>query len=426
MSSEDRDERETVERHDRTVAAVAELKVTAAKAAQCMRDIRRARDVRLSNPEEARVLVEEALAFFDELTVPELDLTDGMVNECLRRLREHVSRWTVRRIKLVTFLARLRGEKVSVGGKRSEGVEEEVDSFDFMHAPDSVRTELVGLDGLLDDMHNLHAQQFGDQRTMPAMLLYGPPGTGKTRSGVALAAMSKRPYNIVTAASIMRRYVGETPQLVRQMFVAANDERGILIIDEIDKLLTGESATREQVVQELQRGLDALDQGGDGIFIATTNYPQLLPDAVLRRFGMLRAVPLPNSKARVAVMRKYLSDAGVDVFRDADDKELGALTEGYSPAAIRQCIKNCTTRPIGRRAVLARAPGGKWQQRAAGAGDEEDTFESIVERGEAYEYRKPTAAEVRAEMGEQARVSAEMAAELRAFAQKYHAKSTRE
>lgn len=146
------------------------------------------------------------------------------------------------------------------------------------------------------------------------LLLSGPPGTGKTLSAAALAGELKFPLFTVLLHGLITKFMGETAQKLRMIFDAVRTTRGVYLFDEIDALAATRSS--ENDVGEARRILNSflqfLDENtGPSIIVATTNIPQILDQAVLRRFDMVLPYEMPSGTAIKKAMRRRL--IGFDV-----------------------------------------------------------------------------------------------------------------
>jgi len=138
------------------------------------------------------------------------------------------------------------------------------------------------------------------------VLLSGPPGVGKSLGATWLAIELNKPLLVLDLATVMSRYLGATgANLSRAMEYALNTD-GILFLDELDALAKRRDDTTD--VGELKRLVTVLLQKLDGwpagrLLIAATNHPQLLDNAVWRRFDERIDFSRPSSDELVALMQ---------------------------------------------------------------------------------------------------------------------------
>jgi SpoVK/Ycf46/Vps4 family AAA+-type ATPase len=148
-------------------------------------------------------------------------------------------------------------------------------------------------------------------RPRQRLLLAGPPGTGKTMSAAALAGELRLPLYSVLLHGLISKFMGETASKLNTIFEAVRTQRGIYLFDEIDALAASRGG--ENDVGEARRILNSflqfLDQDtGPSIIVATTNIPDILDRAILRRFDLVLMYELPEADAIKKAMSRRLID----------------------------------------------------------------------------------------------------------------------
>ncbi|MCY4185161.1 MAG: ATP-binding protein [Rhodobacteraceae bacterium] len=119
------------------------------------------------------------------------------------------------------------------------------------------------------------------------ILLIGPPGTGKTMTAKVLAYELKLPLYTIQGDRLVTKFMGETSAKLRQIFDFLQVNLGVFLFDEFDAI--GGKRTMENDVGEMRRVLNSFlnfieQDTSDSIVIAATNNPQLLDQALFRRF----------------------------------------------------------------------------------------------------------------------------------------------
>ncbi len=200
------------------------------------------------------------------------------------------------------------------------------------------------------------------------LLLYGPPGTGKTMVAKALAGELDIPFFAIKPSEVLSKWFGESEQKLGALFNEArqHQEGAVIFVDEIDAI--GASRRESNASEASRRLLTQLLQELDGVngrparllFLAATNEPWLLDDALLRpgRFDEKCYVPLPDEPARRALLELQL--AGCAKASDLDLAHAARATDGFSGADLmclcerakqipfREAVLNGLDRPLGR------------------------------------------------------------------------------
>lgn len=119
------------------------------------------------------------------------------------------------------------------------------------------------------------------------ILIVGPPGTGKTMTAKVLAHELHLTLNTIQVDRLVTKFMGETSAKLRQIFDFMQDNHGVYFFDEFDAI--GGERSLDNDVGEMRRVLNAFlkfieQDASDSIIIAATNNPQLLDQALFRRF----------------------------------------------------------------------------------------------------------------------------------------------
>lgn len=194
-------------------------------------------------------------------------------------------------------------------------------SFDEVIAPPDVRESLISLTTL--SLQHPKAFSYGvlSRERIHGCLLYGPPGTGKTLMAKALAKGSGANMLEISAASINDMWVGNSEKNVRAVFgLARKMSPMVVFLDEADALLGsrgrqtvrgGQRETINQFLREWDGLTNALNT--QQIFVmVSTNRPQDLDEAVLRRLPRRILVDLPLKEGRLAILKTLLRDEELD------------------------------------------------------------------------------------------------------------------
>ncbi len=84
------------------------------------------------------------------------------------------------------------------------------------------------------------------------VILYGEPGTGKTLLAKAVANQTSATFLRVVGSELIKKYSGEGPKLVREIFRAAEEMAPtIIFIDEIDAIGTKRYSSTSSGEQEI-------------------------------------------------------------------------------------------------------------------------------------------------------------------------------
>ncbi|WP_164016884.1 AAA family ATPase [Pyxidicoccus trucidator] len=171
------------------------------------------------------------------------------------------------------------------------------------------------------------------------MIFWGPPGTGKTLFAKAMASSLGAAVQVVSGPELKSRWVGESEENLRQIFVRARQAApSIIVFDELDSFaaargtFTG-SGVEHSMVNQLLTEMDGFRKEELVFVVGTTNFVESLDPALLRpgRFEFQLCIPYPNSTDRRAILSIYDKKLGLGMTERALDyavKRTGDLVEG--------------------------------------------------------------------------------------------------
>jgi transitional endoplasmic reticulum ATPase len=187
--------------------------------------------------------------------------------------------------------------------------------------------------------HKVELDKIG-ARPVRGVLMSGPPGTGKTHLARIIAAEADASYFIVSGPSIVSKYVGDTEDVLRRIFRAAESkERAIVFFDEIDSIAgertAGSHESSDRLVAQLLTEMDGFTAGaGNVIVLAATNRPDIIDPALRRpgRFDWEITFELPSALDRLAILEV---DAGRLATRgELPLEEIAEASSGWSGAKL--------------------------------------------------------------------------------------------
>lgn len=183
----------------------------------------------------------------------------------------------------------------------------------------------------------LNPSNLGERRRLlpRGILLYGDPGQGKTHIVREYSKTFNRPVFVVEGNG------DNLSDEVVQAFEAAKRETGIVVIDEIDRLIEKD----EKLTRILMAQLDGYRSGNNVLTLATCNSYHEMPEALLRegRFDRHFLVEVSEDKDIEEMVRGFSRDAGIKLNED-DVSELAHSFFHYSPSEIRGAFNNAALR----------------------------------------------------------------------------------
>ena len=133
-------------------------------------------------------------------------------------------------------------------------------------------------------LENSDIEESRDKKSC-ALILHGVPGAGKSEFAKYLAKQLGRKLCVKKASDLLNKYVGGTEERIANAFSEAELNQEILVVDEVDSMLSSRQFAHHQYEVSQVNTLLAEMERFRGIFIATSNLLQRIDPAALRRFN---------------------------------------------------------------------------------------------------------------------------------------------
>jgi ATPase family AAA domain-containing protein 3A/B len=158
-----------------------------------------------------------------------------------------------------------------------------------------------------------HIRKGDKSATYTNLLLYGPPGTGKTLFARVLADYADMDF-LPTSGALLT----QTPVLFNELVEMANRSSygTIIFIDEADDLFLKRTTLLQSGSPDAlatQRALNHImgtigQRNNKFMVIAATNLPQVMDEAMERRFPNAIEMPLPDLPTRLELLNLYIAN----------------------------------------------------------------------------------------------------------------------
>ncbi|MEM6433958.1 MAG: ATP-binding protein [Cyanobacteria bacterium P01_D01_bin.115] len=138
-------------------------------------------------------------------------------------------------------------------------------------------------------------------------LFSGASGTGKTLAAEVLAAELQLDLYKIDLSAIVSKYIGETEKNLSQVFDAAEMGGAILLFDEADALFGKRNDVKDSHDRYANIEVSYLLQRMEayrGLAILTTNLPDAIDPAFLRRIRFIVQFPFPDVEQRTQIWQR--------------------------------------------------------------------------------------------------------------------------
>lgn len=206
------------------------------------------------------------------------------------------------------------------------------------------------LGGMEEIKHNLYKtvvvpMRAGRKKYVPSgILLMGPAGTGKTRLARALAKEIGGTFVELRPEKVHSKWHGESQRrLERALTVIKSLGRTVVFVDEADQAFgRGENSANEVYNNVFKRLMEEMSNPlikGEVLWVAATNRPDLLDDALIRPGRLSKKIPVLATDGTERA--KILQAITVSMFGDEEElptpeeyQQLAAHMDGYTGAEI--------------------------------------------------------------------------------------------
>jgi cell division protease FtsH len=145
------------------------------------------------------------------------------------------------------------------------------------------------------------------------LIFSGPPGTGKTLFAKAMATALGAAVTIVSGPELKSRWVGESEENIRQVFLRARKSApSVIVFDELDSFAAARgtytaSGVEHSMVNQLLTEMDGFRKDELVFVVGTTNFVESLDPALLRpgRFELQLHIPYPDAIDRRAILEVH-------------------------------------------------------------------------------------------------------------------------
>ena len=193
--------------------------------------------------------------------------------------------------------------------------------------------------------YKFHEKLRGSSRIIA--LFHGASGSGKSMSAEVLAGELGKELWMISFADLQSCYVGETEQILSNLFERASLAKQVLLFDECEVFLGNrdEKGSSEYMSRIVNHILNLFEQFS-GILILTTNYSEDIDKAFMRRIDFKIEYPLPTIEMMNKILESILlPDAPLEGKLDGDalffSRDITVTGDMEAMLALRNALDDC-------------------------------------------------------------------------------------
>jgi len=237
----------------------------------------------------------------------------------------------------------------------------------------------LGIGGLSDEFDIIFRQAFAS-RAVPksliqrmgiehtkGILLSGPPGCGKTLMARKIGQLLNCvPPKIVNGPELLNKFVGQSEENVRNLFVDAindtSDNLHLIIIDEIDSLTKSRGSggdntgVSDRIVNQFLSMIDGPNKLNNILIIGMTNRKDIIDEALLRagRLELHIEINLPTESGRLEILNIHTAKIREGKFIDehVSLSDIAHKCHNFTGAEIESLVKNASSYALSRQLVV--------------------------------------------------------------------------
>lgn len=233
----------------------------------------------------------------------------------------------------------------SIQGTKGDKIPESVPTVDGLFLTDPMRARM---NNLIERMVNIEeVEKFGGNAPN-GVLFHGPAGTGKTLGAMVMAKSANWSFIQTTGNALL-----SNPDEIDNIMKRAKDIRPCLVfIDEGDDVLADRNSSMNKSVTN--RLLSVMDGAGgrpkDVLFVAATNYPEMIDSAMLRggRFTEKIEFSLPDIKTISDYVRNWIDSTKAPLSEDFTVENVANIVRGQSLANVKVILQGSINESIGK------------------------------------------------------------------------------